>query len=623
MRTVEIEDYQSSSRPSRLQPNGSLTEHSPQTEVMYHRAVNGGSAPSYYGHDHQEVTRILIQALTDLGYHSAANSVSKESGYEVESPDVASFRDAILSGDWSRAEELLWGGKSTNGKEGQGSGRGLVLAQGADRNAMRFQLRQQKFLELLELRESAEALSVLRTELTPLCRDQHQTLHLLSRLLMCQDADDLKTKANWDGAKGQSRHILLSQLSRKLLQFRTEAADSMADFVGQTEHISPLVMLPEHRLSVLLNNLKRNQIEKCLYHSTTRPISLYSDHLCDRSMFPTDVMVELEQHGGEVYQVAFSHAGDRLAACGTAKGVYIWDTRSFEVIRVLDGHDNNESICNLAWSPDDTMLVTCGRDRYAKLWTTETGHCTKVLEKFDEPVSSCVWAPDGKTFVTGSFDKTKPLCQWDLDGNCLSVWTKQHRTEDLAISPDGHRLVAMDDQNQLHIYNFLTRELEYVYPLDARATSISISHDSRHIFVNKVNHEAHLIDLETREVEQKYQGHKGGAYTIRSDFGGAHENFVISGSEDGGVYIWHKVSATLIHKADAHSPRVNAVAWSPADPALFATCGDDSKIKIWSSKDRVRMWASKSQRSNGAPLRSGNTSSWSLLEGNSRDRGDD
>ncbi|KAK4226515.1 hypothetical protein QBC38DRAFT_227380 [Podospora fimiseda] len=602
MRTVEVEDCQSSSRPSRLQTNGTHAEHPQKTEAMYNRAVNGGSAPTYYGHDHQEVTRILIQALNDLGYHSAANSVCKESGYEVESPDVASFREAVLSGDWNRAEELLWGNKSTNGKEGQGSGRGLVLAQGADRNAMRFQLRQQKFLELLELRKSTEALSVLRTELTPLCRDQHQTLHLLSRLLMCQDAEDLKTKANWDGAEGQSRHILLSQLS---------------------QHISPLVMLPEHRLSVLLKNLERYQVEKCLYHSTTRPMSLYSDHMCDRSMFPTDVMVELEQHGGELYQIAFSHSGDRLAACGTAKGVYIWDTRTFEVIRVLDGHDTNESICNLAWSPDDKLLVTCGIDRHAKLWNTETGHCSHILERFDEPVSSCVWAPDGKTFVTGSFDKTKPLCQWDLDGNCVSVWTQQHRTEDLAISPDGHWLVAMDEQNQLHVYNFATRQLEYVYPLDARATSISISEDSRHLLVNKVNHDAHLIDLATREVEQKYQGHKGGAYTIRSDFGGAHENFVISGSEDGKVYIWHKVTATLVHRADAHSPRVNAVAWSPSDPAMYATCGDDGKIKIWSSKDRARMWASKAQRSNGAPLRSANTSSWSLLEANSRDNEDD
>jgi hypothetical protein len=149
----------------------------------------------------------LIQALHDLGYHAAADNVGDESGFEVESPNVVAFRQAVLNGSWSRAEEVLCG------KGAQASGNGLVLAPGADRNIMRFRLRQQKFLELLEQRETGRALAVLRNELTPLCQDQHPTLHLLSRFLMCQDADDLRSRANWDGAEGQSRHVLLAQLS--------------------------------------------------------------------------------------------------------------------------------------------------------------------------------------------------------------------------------------------------------------------------------------------------------------------------------------------------------------------------------------------------------------------------
>jgi hypothetical protein len=31
---------------------------------------------------------------------------------------------------------------------------------------------------------------------------------------MCQTVEDLKAKANWDGAEGESRHLLLSDLSR-------------------------------------------------------------------------------------------------------------------------------------------------------------------------------------------------------------------------------------------------------------------------------------------------------------------------------------------------------------------------------------------------------------------------
>lgn len=155
----------------------------------------------------------------------------------------------------------------------------------------------------------------------------------------------------------------------------------------------------------------------------------------------------------------------------------------------------------------------------------------RVLSGFEEPVSSCVWAADGQTFITGSFDKELSICQWDLQGECVHTWTKTHRTEDLALSRDQRWLVAMDERQHLHVYDFVTREHVYDFALSARATSLSFSRDSTHILVNKADNEAILIDIEARETVQRYTGHSGGKYTIRSNFGGANENFVISGSE--------------------------------------------------------------------------------------------
>lgn len=157
----------------------------------------------------------------------------------------------------------------------------------------------------------------------------------------------------------------------------------------------------------------------------------------------------------------------------------------------------------------------------------------RVFGGFDEPVSSCAWTDDGHTFVLASFDKTKSLCQWNLLGECVYSWAKQqHRTEDVALSRDQRWLVAMDDRCSLHVYDFATREHVYDLALNgARATCVRISRDSRHILVNKADFEALLIDIETRETVQRYTGQTGGQYTIRSDFGGANENFVISGSE--------------------------------------------------------------------------------------------
>lgn len=151
--------------------NGSSTNgHSTSTEDLQ---------PTYFGHDREEVTRILIQSLTDLGYNGAAASLSHESGYDLESPTVAAFRNAVLQGEWSEAEDLLLGGSIEEGGVSI-SGNGLALREGVDKNVMRFWLRQQKFLELLEQRDTGRALMVLRLELTPLYQDIGK-LHFLSR----------------------------------------------------------------------------------------------------------------------------------------------------------------------------------------------------------------------------------------------------------------------------------------------------------------------------------------------------------------------------------------------------------------------------------------------------------
>lgn len=49
--------------------------------------------------------------------------------------------------------------------------------------------------------------------------------------------------------------------------------------------------------------------------------------------------------------------------------------------------------------------------------------------------------------------------------------------------------------------------------------------------MNLAEGQINLIDIETSSVIRRFRGQKQGQYVIRSAFGGAEENFVISGSE--------------------------------------------------------------------------------------------
>jgi WD40 repeat protein len=50
---------------------------------------------------------------------------------------------------------------------------------------------------------------------------------------------------------------------------------------------------------------------------------------------------------------------------------------------------------------------------------------------------------------------------------------------------------------------------------------------------------------------------------------------------DGRVFVWHKLTGTLVQEVEAHQVSCNAVAWNPANPCMFATGGDDGRVRVW------------------------------------------
>ena len=133
-------------------------------------------------------------------------------------------------------------------------------------------------------------------------------------------------------------------------------------------------MIPQHRLAVLLDQVKQSQISRCLYHNPARAPSLFSDHICDRSQFPLQTVVELNQSTGEVYSLEFSHDGKKLAAAGSDAAVIIYDTSTFQVRHALRNH--TAAIVHVTWSPDDSRLITCSQDHTAKVWDVEVSTVT-------------------------------------------------------------------------------------------------------------------------------------------------------------------------------------------------------------------------------------------------------
>lgn len=528
----------------------------------------------FFGHDREEVTRILLQTLSDLGYRDAAKQLSRESGYELEIPSVAAFRSAVLSGEWDEAEALLLGtdaleldggvslgnghgwskaDRLSGGSQNGSSRRGLPLAEGANLTLLKFLLRQQKYLELLEKRDLKSALDVLRSELTPLRTDTGR-LHFLSSLVMCVSTDDLHAQAEWDGVEGESRSNLLSEISKS---------------------ISPSVMIPEHRLATLLSSVQEEQILNCRYHNTMAQPSLYTDHECSVDDFPLHTQLELRTHSDEVWFVEFSHDGSMLATAGQDGLVVVYDTTRWRPIHEFREHERSpfanaangagaardtRGITYIAFSPNDQYLISCSKNHEFVVVNVRDGQRVCYGDHFDDSITCAAWLPDSETFIIGTMSFRRPLGMYSLrsagstnSGSVLrnpeihswrdppwdpSMKSDQPLTKfrltDCAVDSTGTRMAATTTDHRIMLFslNSVDRYRKLAeWQMDAWLTSINFSADGDLLLVNMNEGRVLAIDSETGEIVCRYEGAVQRDFVIRSAFGGAGEGFVISGSE--------------------------------------------------------------------------------------------
>lgn len=133
-------------------------------------------------------------------------------------------------------------------------------------------------------------------------------------------------------------------------------------------------MIPEHRLAELLTQVKESQVLNCSWHNSAEWPSLYTDHMCERDNFPiTDPIHTLDRHRDEVWFLAFSNDGTKLATAGKDGKVIVYETKEFQILHILTEH--RDAVAYVAWSPDDNRMVTCSQDKEARLWDTKVGAC--------------------------------------------------------------------------------------------------------------------------------------------------------------------------------------------------------------------------------------------------------
>ncbi|CAN0355085.1 unnamed protein product, partial [Discosporangium mesarthrocarpum] len=115
---------------------------------------------------------------------------------------------------------------------------------------------------------------------------------------------------------------------------------------------------------------------------------------------------ELKGHGAEVWLCSFSNDGQMLATVSADGCMILWfvdhpenDTRKTKP-QLRDGLPHT-----LAWSPDGTSILTGAESPVIRRWSSSTGEEVGVYECHTENVTSLVWLPDGRGFISAGLDR--------------------------------------------------------------------------------------------------------------------------------------------------------------------------------------------------------------------------
>ncbi len=158
----------------------------------------------------------------------------------------------------------------------------------------------------------------------------------------------------------------------------------------------------------------------------------------------------LETRGprGWIMAIAWSPNGNQLAFGESTGVVRIYETKSWQLVGLLVGHD--ESVHDVAWSPDGRWLATLSRDKALRIWQAD-GTPVATSGANAALVRSISWSPDSRLL---SSCMGRQVAIWDRNADLRRTW-KAHQNFVLHTDwcPDGKRIASASNDGTVRVWD--------------------------------------------------------------------------------------------------------------------------------------------------------------------------
>jgi WD40 repeat protein len=247
-------------------------------------------------------------------------------------------------------------------------------------------------------------------------------------------------------------------------------------------------------------------------------------------------------------------------------------------LRSLEGH--TDQVTAVAVSPDGRTIVSGSYDRTVKVWEAASGRLLRSLEGHTDWVTAVAVSPDGRTIVSGSRDRTVQV--WEAGSGRLLRSLEGHTdwVTAVAVSADGRTIVSGSEDCTVKVWEAdsgrLLRSLEG-HIVGVRA--VAVSPDGRTIVSGSSDDTVKVWAAGSGRLLRSLEGHTAAVTAVAFSPDG---RTIVSGSEDCTVKVWAADSGRLLRSLEGHIVGVRAVAVSP-DGRTIVSGSEDCTVKVWAA----------------------------------------